>query len=228
MIKLSDYFKQENQKLYAKESCSISLSKDQYDLDDNYTIYENEKILAVKGLVSVCRLLEEDITFDLILDYSINFNIVTELEDMKNEIILNYNKNDLIFTVPVEHHDVRTKVLYIRRLLGGNEIFKDSTHLVMKLANMYSKFDLIHLEVLISQSLRDKDRPILPARFGKDPDHPKMANIKKDIFYSGFIQGLAFENINEAIRTGLSAEYNLEPTILERVFLGEIVKKPEK
>ena len=227
MVKLSEYFKQEGQNLYAKELCSISLSKDQYELDDNYTIYENEKILSVKGLVAKCNIVDGDITFDIILDYSINLNII-ELEDKKDEIVLTYHKDSMIFTVPAEHHDVRTKVLYIRRLLGGSEIFKDSTHLVMKLANMYSKFDLIHLELLISQSLRDKDKPILPARVGKDPDNPKMSNIKKDIFYSGFIQGLAFENINEAIRTGLTAEHHLEPTILEKVFLGEIVKKPEK
>lgn len=227
MIKLAEFFRQDKQSLYSLEGCLFILSKEQYDIGDNLVIYKSENILAVKGLVSQCKILNRDIVFDVILDYSINFN-VKEIEETKEEIILAYEPNDLIFTVPAEHQDVRSKVLYIRRLLGGNEIFKDTAHLVMKLANMYGKFDLIHLELLISQSLRDKDTPILPARVGKDPDNPQLANIKRDIFNSGFIQGLSFENIGEAIRTGLIAEHSLEPTILEKVFLGDIVKKPEK
>jgi hypothetical protein len=39
---------------------------------------------------------------------------------------------------------------------------------------------------------------------------------------------LAFENINEAIKSGLIEKYSMEPTILEKVFLGEVVKKPSK
>ena len=81
MVKLSEYFKQEGQNLYAKELCSISLSKDQYELDDNYTIYENEKILSVKGLVAKCNIVDGDITFDIILDYSMVILIMLKQYD---------------------------------------------------------------------------------------------------------------------------------------------------
>jgi hypothetical protein len=82
---------------------------------------------------------------------------------------------------------------------------------------------LVHFEVLISQVLRDRKNPILPARLGKVWD-PQMMNIKNAIFSSGFIQGLAFENVNKAIETGLISEGELEPSILGKLITGEVAK----
>ena len=39
--------------------------------------------------------------------------------------------------------------------------------------------DLVHMEVLISQVLRDKNNPVIPARVGSDPMHPVLMNLKK-------------------------------------------------
>ena len=49
-----------------------------------------------------------------------------------------------------------------------------------------------------------------------------MVNLKNNVFASGFIQGLAFENINKAIETGLVSEHDLDPSILERIVTGEL------
>ena len=87
-----------------------------------------------------------------------------------------------------------------------------------------SNLDLCHFEVLISQVLRDKTNQALPARMGKTWD-PVMMNIKNAVFASGFIQGLAFENVNKAIETGLIAEDEIEPSILGKLITGEVVEK---
>ena len=52
-----------------------------------------------------------------------------------------------------------------------------------------------------------------------------MMNIKNDVFASGFIQGLAFENIGKAIETGLIAkeeEYTTTKKLLIKTAQNDI------
>jgi hypothetical protein len=89
--------------------------------------------------------------------------------------------------------------------------------------------DLVHMEVLISQILRDKNNPVFPSRVGKDPMHPVLRNIKKNVFNNGgLLQGLAFENTSAAINAGLIATTELEPSILERLLTGTLVERKDK
>ena len=83
--------------------------------------------------------------------------------------------------------------------------------------------DSVHLEVLLSQVLRDKANLSMPARLAKKWD-PVMLNIKQVVFKTSFIQGLAFENINEAVRTGLINEEPEEPSVLEKVLTGTLAE----
>jgi hypothetical protein len=87
--------------------------------------------------------------------------------------------------------------------------------------------DSVHIEVLLSQALRDKSNPSIPARLGKKWN-PTMINIKQIVFKTSFIQGLAFENVNEAIKTGLITEEGGEPSILEKVLTGTLVEKKSR
>ena len=100
----------------------------------------------------------------------------------------------------------------------------------MKLLKIYgplSKMDLVHLEILLSQCLRDRSNPANPARLGKTWD-PVMVNIKKNIFNTSFVQGLAFENVGLASKTGLISEEVPEQSISERILTGELVPKKER
>ena len=83
--------------------------------------------------------------------------------------------------------------------------------------------DSVHLEVLCSEVLRDKTNSHLPARI-VEPYDPDLMNIKKVVFSGGFIQGIAFENIGQAVRTGLIAEEEIEPSIIEKIVTGEIIE----
>ena len=46
-------------------------------------------------------------------------------------------------------------------------------------------------------------------------------------YLHAIVQGLAFENVNEAIKTGLIVEDPPEESILERVLTGTLVEEPE-
>ena len=212
-----------------KETCSLTINLEDYKIGDNLLINEEENSIQVDSLISIIKF--GDLSFDIILDYPIILNF-SNMVQTKEYITLQCNKDDEILQVPQQVQDIKEIVLYIERLMGGKEKFKDVNHLFLKFYNMYNKeisnMDLVHMEVLISQCLRDKDNPMIPARVGSDPEHPSMANIKQDIFNSGFLQGLAFENIGKAINSGLITTTELQPSILEKLLIGTLVGKKRK
>ena len=158
--------------------------------------------------------------FNIILDYPVILQVYN-LEQIGKEFIkLHYEKNSTMLDASLEMDDTKKQIQYAERLISGREIFKDADHLYRKLLRVYAPLrdmDSVHLEVLLSQVLRD------PARLAKKWD-PVMLNIKQVVFKTSFIQGLAFENINEAVRTGLINEEPEEPSVLEKVLTGTLAE----
>lgn len=219
---LSKYLEQIDDKIAALKPCKLSIDMSNYKQND--TIEVKDDIIWVKSLLAQIEF--EDLILSLILDYSAELqrNRLTTIS--KQALILEYNKGDIIFQVPLETEDIKGQVNYMSRLIGGKEIYKGASHLLLKVYKVYasvSDMDLVHMEILVSQSFRDKNSPELPARLGKTWD-PVMVNLKQNVFNSGFIQGLAFENINKALETGLITEHDLDQSIMERVVTGELVK----
>lgn len=228
MAKITDYLDQGENNLIAKKDCKVIIDMNQYRLKDTIQIKEREAIIWVKSLISRAEF--SDIVFNLMIDYPVELNSQRLEQIGKEQINLTYNKNDEIFTIPFTTVEIKEQVNYVKRLLGGGEMYKDPAHLLKKLYNIYgsiSDLDLVHIEVLASQVLRDKKDHSVPARLGKKWD-PVMANIKTDVFATGFVQGLAFENIGKAIEVGLTTAKPSEKSVLERVVTGEIVKGRKK
>lgn len=230
MIKLSNYLKQVDSILYCLKNCQLDLSLEDYTIGDNLTINEDDGIIWVKSLLSIIKF--EDTKFDLILDYEVEIPITSDIKQDQKNITVFFKENDKILDAPLSKQDIKAQVLYVQRLLGGRELSKDIQHLFLKLFRLYggsvSDMDMVHLEVLLSQCLRDKDEPMLPARVGKNPHDPNMVNIKQNVFNTGFLQGLAFENVGKAITTGLLTEKHLEPSILEKVLTGTLVEEKKE
>lgn len=219
MKKLSQYLEQVDDKLIALKPCKISIDMSNYQINDNLEIKND--IIWVKNLLAQIEF--DDLMFSIILDYSVELQKINSAITTQT-ITLEYIKGNTILTVPLATDEIKDQVNYVQRLIGGREIYKNPEHLLLKVFKVYSDLsdmDMVNFEVLISQSLRDKSTPEIAARLGKKWD-PTMVNLKNNVFASGFIQGLAFENINKAIETGLISEHDLEPSILERLVTGEL------
>jgi len=217
--------KSDKNSVFCYEDCLLTISLEDYKIGDDLQIDEEENTVAVNGLISKIEF--SDLTFDIILDYPVILKY-TDISRTPEELKLSFKKDDEMIEVPFQKQDIKEVTLYLERLISGKVRFKNTDHLFFKLYKSYadiSDMDLVHLEVLISQILRDKSNPVIPARVGKDPLHPSLFNIKKNIFNSGLLQGLAFENVNTAINTGLISKTELEPSILEKVLTGTLVKK---
>lgn len=215
---------QNDNELYTKDDMILTINLNDYPLSNDLVYTDDENEISVKALV--CKVEYEDVIFNVILDYPAILKVYEQEKIGKDILKLTYDKNSTIMEIPMQTDDIKEQIQYIKRLLGGREIYKDANHLFLKLFAVYGalrSMDSVHLEVLLSQALRDRKNKGIPARLGK-PWDPIMINIKKIVFETSFIQGLAFENVNEAIRTGLITEEGGDPSILEKILTGTLVE----
>jgi len=225
MAKLTQYLDQAEDTLVAKKDCTVTISLSDYRMNDNIEIREKEGVVWVNSLLSQIEF--DDLIFSLILDYPVELQIKDMEHIPKEKIILKYNSQDIILVVPFTTVEIKERINYVERVIGGKEVYKNPEHLLKRVLDVYknlSSMDLVHLEVLISQVIRDRTQEELPARLGKKWD-PVMMNIKTIVFNTGFIQGLEFENVRRAIDTGLTTSQALEPSVLEKLATGELVDR---
>lgn len=224
---LKRYLRQDGGSLLCREPCELIIDLLDYSEEKNIDIRKDN--IWVSGLVS--RIEFEDKIFNIILDCPVEIQQQEMEYEKKKYIKCSYTPGSVILNIPIEALELKEKALYVQRLLAGKEIFKSVDHLMLKLLKVYadigSDMDLVHLECLLSNCLRDKVDPTLPARLGKSWN-PLLLNVKDVVFCSGFLQGLAFENIGKAIKTGLTAEKELEPSILEKILTGTLVEEKEE
>jgi len=221
MAKITNYLKQDGSMLVAQKPFMMTIDMSNYTTEN---MRRDEETIWVKSLLSKAEF--SDTIFDIVLDYPVNIPIYGEPDISKEFIKLNFDQNSTILEVSTEAAESKVQISYVERLIGGKEILKDASHLFRKLFAVYgptSDMDSVHLEVLCSQVLRDRDNPHIPARLGKTWN-PVLMNLKKVIFSEGFINSLAFENINEAIKVGLISDEEREPSVIERVMTGNIAE----
>ena len=221
--KISDFLKQDKNSLITLKDCKLEIDMSNYNEGENYYYKIDTKTLWFKNLISVAHY--DEVEFDLILDYSIELQDPKAYEKNEDTILLSYVKDQVVLDVSTETLAIEKQANYLTRLLGGREISKDVEHTYRQVSNIYFPLDKnleqVHIEILLSNVYRDKDSPQYPARLSEHWN-PVMMNIKNIVFSSSALQGLAFENVNKAITTGLVEENNVNPSILEQVFTGEI------
>lgn len=221
-MKITNFLKQKEQKLITIKPMTLTIDLSNYD-STNILIKDEDKKVWVKSLLAKAEY--EDKIFDITLDYALEL-IIYDLEQIGKEYIkLKYDANSEVLQVASETGESSVQIAYVERLIGGREILKDASHLYRKLFAVYGKLsnmDSVHLEIMCSQVLRDKHNIQIPARVAKTWD-PILINLKKVIFSTGFVNGLAFENINDAIKTGLITDEVGGPSIIEKVMTGSLV-----
>ncbi len=227
-MKISDFFKQVDNTLYCNQPCNMIIDMSYYKTGDSFI--KNPDYIWLKSLVSVVKV--NDLDFDFILDYEVTIPLIDAKYQNNDEYVeISFNINAAVIDVSSTTGDIGKQISYLERLLGGREVVKDPKHLFKKLLTIYSPpvatFDSVHLEVLLSQVLRNKKNIQKLARL-VEPYDPILINIKKIVFSSGFLQGLAFENIGEAVRTGLIQEDNNDKSIIERLITGTLVEPENK
>ncbi len=221
-MKIDAFLKQKDQQLITNKAMVLTIDMTNYD-NTNLKEKNAGKKIWVKSLLAKAEY--DNKIFDITLDYIVEL-FVYEREDVgKDYIKLTYEAGVPVLEVSTEANESSVQIAYVERLIGGREILKDASHLYRKLFAVYGKLsnmDSVHLEIMCSQVLRDKKNIQIPARLAAKWD-PQLVNLKKVIFSEGFVNGLAFENINDAIKTGLITDESGEQSIIEKVLTGSLV-----
>jgi hypothetical protein len=222
---LTAYMKQTNTILYTKKVVKMTVNLDGYRTNDNIQYPDRGDSdydgVWVNHLISTIEY--EGLTFNMALDYAVILK--GDYKKIGNDLVFEYNPNTPVLEVPMTAVEIKEQVNYIKRLLGGKMVYKDPSHLLMKIFKVYggsiSDLDLVHMEVMASQVLRDKQNSSIPARLGRTWN-PIMANIKENVFSTSFLQGAAFENISKSIQVGLIEKPEFDqPTLFEKIITGE-------
>lgn len=219
-MKIDAFLKQKDQLLITTKPMVLTIDLSNYD---SSSLKERDNKIWVKSLLGKAEY--DNKIFDIVLDYTVELYVYKKEDIGKEYLKLFYEAEKPILEVSTEASESSVQIAYVERLIGGREILKDASHLYRKLFAVYGKLsnmDSVHLETMCSQVLRDKKNMQLPARLGKTWD-PVLVNLKKVIFSEGFINGLAFENINDAIKTGLISDEHGDTSIIEKVMTGSLV-----
>jgi hypothetical protein len=226
--KIKNILSQTDNFLFAKQNLILTIDKEDYPFSDDVHVDIEENTMYIKSLVGSVQ--TDTYQFNIILDYPVVIQF-TDIDVIDKKLFkIKFLEGERILETPMETDETKQQLRYAQRLMGGKEVYKDANHLYLKMFRVYGPLramDSVHLEILLSQILRDRLNTSIPARLGKKWD-PVMMNIKKIVFKTSFIQGLEFENINEAIATGLITEEPDEQSVLEKILFGTLVDEDKK
>ncbi len=137
-------------------------------------------------------------------------------------ITISYNAGDKMLYFEPFQLKAEKIAQHIDVLVGGQSPWTTPESLYMKFYTTlehFSNWDSVHLEVIISSILRNKENPQIPARL-KEPYEPSTHSIKNLPSLISWPLGLAFENFSKSITYGMISD-RADPSQIEKVIFGE-------
>jgi len=214
-------FKQEKSKLIALSDGKIEIRISDYlDAKKDIIISKDDMVLNY----AYFKLFYGGVDLDVVIDNKIEIDLKDkELKKTDDGYIIQYSAGDVVFDCIPTSEAFSEQVKMIQALFSGNVPYKNSDHFLMKIYDQYMTLntdtDLIHLEILASNLLRDKGNPSYPARL--NPSYNPIAKSLKSIpRLESWLQALAFEDPKNSITTGLIYDKPTDETILEKIVTG--------
>jgi len=220
---ISEYIVNEENSLVCKKDCTLTIDVIDLKMADDGDYYYNDDTKKFVCNTIVSEFQSGAIKFPILLDYIVDLDITNLISQNKEYIVFKFNAGATILYTSLEDSSMTGLARYLDKLIGGRIKFYSVEHLLSIVYQQYrdiSPLPMVAFEVLLSQIFRYKKDPRYAARLGSTWD-PILMNLKKSVYNEGFIQGLAFENMNEAIRNGLTQDTGSNLNVLEKVFSGE-------
>lgn len=157
------------------------------------------------------------------IEMPVDLVITKDFSENENEIVIIYGKGDRIFNIKyfkIAPEEVAQK---IDKLVAGKSPWETPEDLLKKLHDNLSQFgpyDMTHIEVILSNILRNKTDPMIPARL-KEPYDPVTFSIKTLPSVLSWSLGIAFENFSKALTYGLISKDPGNLSSIEKVLYGE-------
>jgi hypothetical protein len=218
---LTRHYEQKTSKLMALTDGKIEISLASYlDPKKDIQITSTKASLNYAYFKLIYSDVETSITIDNKIEIDLKDKVVTQKEGL---ITIEYKEKSEVFDAIPTSEAFSEQVKIIEALLSGRTPYKDADHFLMKIYDQYatlnSDMDLIHLEILASNLLRDKGNPSYPARM--NPKYSAQVMPLKSIpKLESWLQAFAFERPTESLTAGLIYDRPTDETILEKIITG--------
>lgn len=196
---LEGFFKINKNIIEAKEPCTVVI--DQREYDDTILIDCGDKY-QIPGIITVQFGEGEEIT-NVTLPVPIVVDLLKPNEYNTDGylITLKYEPGETILKQDFYNDDYDERVV-MRLFEAGAKYITNPEILVNFMRDRLPGIDLVHLETIVSNMFRDADDDSKPARLTNYKNFVIIGQ-KRLPFITSWLNALAFENINKAIKTGL-------------------------
>jgi hypothetical protein len=215
---LSTYLDIQKNKIYAKQELTITIDEKEYR-DEDFTDTGSKYILP--GILEVSVPLKNEKTVTLALPYSFNVNVIkpANVEISGKKHILTYTAGEKILEKENYIKDLNPAIID-RLFEGGMKFITTPEILFSVLRKELTQADSVHLELVAANMFRNIDDKSIPGRL-VDYKNCKIYGAKAIPFLDSWLSGMAFENINKAIKVGLVEQKNATLNPIENVFLDK-------
>jgi hypothetical protein len=201
ITKLEIYFEINKTTIIAKQSCTIFLDEKDYENDQEAFIDCGDRY-QIPGTLNV-QFGEPPDFKEVVLPINIVVNLMkpNNYEENKNITALHYEPGETILYQ--EYYNDAYDERIMNRLFEGNAKYLNNPEiLTLVIHDKLKGIDLVHIESIVSNMFRDADDFTIPARL---INYKKVAILgqKKLPYETSWLNSLAFENINRAIKLGL-------------------------
>lgn len=199
-------------KIIAKHNCSITISYDDYDND---SLVNSPTQIYLPGILD-CFIPEfNDITV-IGLNYGVFLQKKLDAIETDDYITITYQPGDMILTQ--DYVKTGMDMAFLLKLLHGSIGYITDPKIILNvLHNSFSDSDLVHLEIVISNMMRDKDDPSLLARYKTSDKNNIVMGVIKQAQTDSILSAMAFRNIDKAIERGLVSGKESKNNPIEKI-----------
>ena len=199
-------------KIIAKHNCTITIDYDDYDDD---SIVNSPTQIYLPGILD-CYFPEFDDFTVIGLNYGVFLQKKLDAVETDSYITMNYVPGDLIITQDYVKTGMDMKFL-MRLLRGSISYITDPKIILNVLHNSFADSDLVHLEVVISNMIRDKDDPSKLARYKTTDKNNTVVGVIKQAQTDSILSSIAFRNIDKAIEKALVSGKESKNNPIEKI-----------
>lgn len=212
MLDSFKYLEITENKIIAKHNCHISVNFDDFSDDD---IVNSGEQLLIPGMLEVF-IPELDDFCPININYGIFLHKTEQTQETDKFININYNIGETIITG--DYVKTSFNMGFLLKLLHGQiKYITDSTILLNVLHNTFPEADLVHLELIISNMVRDKDDPNLLARYKTGDKNNQILGVIKQAQLDSPLSAMAFRNIDRAISNALVSGKQVKNNPIEKI-----------
>jgi hypothetical protein len=220
----STNFKQVENSIVSSVDGVIIINKNEYMNPKHDIINSKDNVELAYGYFNIKL---GSALFDIALDYATDVHKRHGVDEGDDTILISFKAGETIFTSKTKSTDFTQSVKVIKATLSGGKAWKNAKHFLMKIFDHYVKMtntnaDFVHFETLCCNLLRDKGNPRIAARLNRGKYNPMVGNIKDIPQLESWLSGLEFEQFNLSIQNALVYPRPEEPSVLEKVLLGDL------